>query len=161
MRTRSATECTSGFIDLTSNAGLETYPYSPRSVRVTSRCPLLDPKAPASSDICRLRSRPRSLRRRELVVDSPPLSPMLLPPGRAAPASRTPHSSLSLPARPRAEHRSGADANSSSSMLAFAGSVFPPLFSSHSTTSGAEARPTRIKLQGARLSTLPATADSN
>jgi hypothetical protein len=37
---------------------------------------------------------------RELVVDSPPLSSMLLPPGRATPASPAPHSILSPPARP-------------------------------------------------------------
>jgi hypothetical protein len=46
-------------------------------------------------------------------------------------------------------------------MRAVAGSVFPPRSSSHSTTSGAEARPGRIKSRGARLSTLPATADSS
>jgi hypothetical protein len=47
----------------TSNAGLETYPYSPRLVRVTSLYyPLLGSKSPASSVICRLRSQPRSLR---------------------------------------------------------------------------------------------------
>jgi hypothetical protein len=102
---------TLGFSDYT-HAGHETYPYSPRLVRVTSLIdPLLGTMSPASSVIGRLRSRPRSLRLQDIVVDSPPLSPVLLPPGRASPASPSPHSRLVPPARPipdrglgRAEH---------------------------------------------------------
>jgi hypothetical protein len=60
---------TLGFIELT-NTGLETYPYSPRLVRVTSLYyPLLGTMLSSSSIICRLKSRPRCLRLQELVVD--------------------------------------------------------------------------------------------
>ena len=59
------------------HAGLETYPYSPRLVRATSHCDsLLGPMSPASCVVGRLRSRPRSLHLQDLVVDSPPLSPV-------------------------------------------------------------------------------------
>jgi hypothetical protein len=123
------------------NAGLETYPYSPWLVWVTSLLFALGPEVASKLAVmCRLHSWPRSVHLRELVVDSPPLSPMLLPPGRATPASPAPHSILSPLARlaPNVQPLvggwyglsfqpgSGADANSGSGIMPSPARFFLP-----------------------------------